>query len=306
MTIEEMRQRKTELAYTNEMIAQKSGVPLSTVQKVFAGITAHPRYETLRALERALTEGQGKDGQPWDRDSDRRFRYLTSSDSGDFGQRDTGRMAYSSEDAAYNISDPAPTMLREESAVYQAKRQGEYTLEDYYALPEDVRAELIDGEIFIMEAPTSIHQAIITEIWGTLRAYIRSQNGTCMPFASPLDVQLDCDDRTMLQPDVLVICDRSKVIKRCIYGAPDLAIEILSPSTRSKDMFLKLNKYKNAGVKEYWMVDPDKKQIIVYDFQHDDNVSIYGFEDRVPVGIFDGQCSVDFREIYDYIGFLYE
>ena len=281
MTIEEMRQRKTELAYTNEMIAQKSGIPLSTVQKVFAGITAHPRYETLRALERALTEDDTRSGR---------------------SEGPGGSGTYSAGNAAGRTS----AVLREESAVYQAKRQGEYTLEDYYALPDNVRAELIDGELFIMEAPTSIHQAIITEIWESFRAYIRSQNGMCMPFAAPLDVQLDCDDRTMLQPDVLVICDRSKVIKRCIYGAPDLVVEILSPSTRSKDMFLKLNKYKNAGVREYWVVDPDKKQIIVYDFQHDDNVSIYGFEDCVPVGIFDGQCSVDFREIYDYIGFLYE
>ena len=110
----------------------------------------------------------------------------------------------------------------------------------------------------------------------------------------------------MLQPDVLVVCDRSKIIRRCIYGAPDFIVEILSPATRKKDLTVKLGKYVRAGVSEYWIIDPDKKKVVVYDFAHEEFPTVYGFDSKIPVGIFDGECVIDFTEIYQYISFLYE
>ena len=80
----------------------------------------------------------------------------------------------------------------------------------------------------------------------------------------------------------------------------------LSPSTRKKDMGLKLKKYISARVREYWMIDPDKKKVVVYDLEHNELPVIYGFEDQVPVQIFDGKCQIDFSEIYSYIEFLFE
>ena len=256
MTVEEMKKRKKDFGFTNEKISELSGVPLGTVQKIFAGTTESPRYDTLQALERLFSREQG--------------------------------------------------MLKESVTAYQVKRQGEYTLEDYYALPDERRVELIDGVIYDMSAPSSIHQLIGTEIWERLKDYIKEKKGTCIPFAAPLDVQLDCDDRTMLQPDVMVVCDRSKIIRRCIYGAPDFIAEILSPSTRKKDIMIKLKKYIEAGVAEYWIVDPDKKKVVVYDFAHEELPVIYGFDAEIPVGIFNGECRVNFAEIYEYISFLYE
>lgn len=85
-----------------------------------------------------------------------------------------------------------------------------------------------------------------------------------------------------------------------------MVIEILSPSTRKKDMGLKLKKYITARVREYWMVDPDKKKVVVYDLEHNELSAIYGFEDQVPVNIFAGKCQIDFSEIYSYIEFLFE
>ena len=126
-------------------------------------------------------------------------------------------------------------------------------------------------------------------------------NKTVNPIASPIDVQLDCDDKTMVQPDVIVVCDREKIQNRCIFGAPDFVAEVLSESTRKKDLVLKLNKYMTAGVREYWLVDPDRKKVIVYDFEKEDYPMMYGFEARIPVGIFDGECEVDFQEIYAYV-----
>ena len=190
--------------------------------------------------------------------------------------------------------------------VYKVKRQGEYTLEDYYALSDERRVELIDGVIYDMSSPSSVHQILTAEIWQQIKAYISKKRGACIPFVSPLDVQLNCDDKTIVQPNVLVVCDRSKVINRCIYGTPDFIAEILSKATKKKDMFIKLEKYMNAGVREYWMVDSDRKQVIVYDFEHDEYPIIYGFDEKVPVAIFDGECMVDFAQIYEYMSFLYE
>ena len=124
---------------------------------------------------------------------------------------------------------------------------------------------------------------------------------------SPVDVQLDCDEKTMVQPDVVVVCDRSKVIRRCTCTARrSLVIEILSPSTRRKDVTIKLNKYIAAGVREYWIIDPDQCRVLVYDFSAAIYPVIYGFDAKIPVAIWDGDCVIDFQEVYDYIHFLYE
>lgn len=259
MTIAEMKKRKKELGYTNEKISELSGVPLGTVQKIFAGVTESPRYETLQALSRVL-------GRKMD-------------------------------------------MVMESASYYMPgneKAPGDYTVEDYYALPGEKRAELINGKMFDMASPSPLHQMIATEIWQSLKNYIRSVKGQCIPMVAPLDVCLDCDDKTMIQPDVLVVCDRKKIMNRCVFGAPDFVAEIVSDSTRKKDMYLKLEKYANAGVSEYWIVDPDKKKIITYDLSGGEIPAIYGFDSCVPVGIFAGKCTIDFREILQYISFMYQ
>lgn len=197
-------------------------------------------------------------------------------------------------------------MVKEEAVVYGAKRQGEYTLEDYYAIPDEKRVELIDGVIYDMAAPTFAHQQIGFLMGWQLKNFVSKKKGTCIPGVAPIDVQLDCDDKTMVQPDVIVICDRDKVINRCVYGAPDFVVEVLSPSTSKKDSLLKLRKYKAAGVREYWMVDPDKKKVVVYDWSKSEVPTVYGFDAKVPVGIFNGECEIDFAEIYQEIAFLYE
>lgn len=190
-------------------------------------------------------------------------------------------------------------MAREEFALYAAKRQGEFTVDDYRRLPDEVRAELIDGELIYMEAPDYMHQELIMELSVAFVNCIRANKGTCRVALSPLDVQLDCDDRTMVQPDLVVICDEKKIVRKGICGAPDLCVEVLSPSTRKKDCTLKVQKYMNAGVREYWIVDPDKKTVLTYRFEGEDSpcISMYTFQDKVPVGIFGGCPGIDFREI---------
>lgn len=268
MTIEEMREQKKELGYSYEKIAELSGLPVGTVQKVLSGITKAPRYETIKALEAVF------------------------------------KPSYSLASKKKWIDD---VLIQEEKMPYQPqKRQGEYTLEDYLKLPEEQRVELIDGVIYDMAAPTDKHQIIGDEIQSRFRDHIRKKKGKCISITAPLDVQLDCDDKTVVQPDVVVVCDRNKFKNGRVYGAPDLVVEVLSPATRKKDAFLKMGKYMNAGVKEYWIVDPLKKRVYVYEFEKDEFPVMYTFEHKVPVGIFQNECEVDFAEIYEYMSFLYE
>ncbi len=144
-------------------------------------------------------------------------------------------------------------------------RTGKYTLKDYYAIPQERRVELIDGHIYDMAAPGTVHQFAVAEITFQFELYVHSKGGNCRVYPSPVDVQLDCDDKTMVQPDVVVVCDRDKIKKRCLYGAPDLLVEILSDSTAYKDTVVKLCKYMQAGVREYWIVDLKREKVTVYD-----------------------------------------
>ena len=296
MTITEMNERKRELGYTDARISELSGVPLSTVRKVLGGITKAPRFDTIKALERVL----GKDPAAFN-------------NNGRVPGKESSAFSYDSrvpgkESSAFSydscMTSGAPQGVREAQPVYSIKKQGEYTLEDYLAIPDERRVELIDGVIYDMSSPLGHHQIIAGQIYFHLVSYISGKGGPCIPFIAPIDVQLDCDDKTIVQPDVLILCDRSKYTPQRIVGAPDFVVEVLSKSTREKDMFLKLNKYRSAGVREYWMVDPDKKTVIAYNFENDDDLSVYTFRDKVPVGIYGGDCVIDFAPIDDYVSQL--
>lgn len=194
-------------------------------------------------------------------------------------------------------SSPYPNMVCDSAAHHYAKKQGEYTIEDYRSLPDDVRAELIDGVLIFLEAPTFSHQELITELLLAIALYIRSNKGNCKVLAAPLDVQLDCDDRTVVQPDIIVSCDKDKRTERGIYGAPDMCIEIISPSSRKRDYGLKMTKYMNAGVREYWIVDLKRETVVCYFFEGEDYPVMYTFQDQVPVRIFGSKLKIDFSQI---------
>lgn len=189
--------------------------------------------------------------------------------------------------------------VQEEAAEYRVKKQGEYTLDDYYAWPEDQRIELIDGVVYEMLAPTVTHQSAAGEIYRQIANFIIGNKGKCRPFVSPIDVQLDRDNKTMVEPDVIIVCNRDIIIERCVYGAPDFVLEVLSPSTRKKDCTKKLMKYMEAGVREYWMVDMKQKKVIVYQFEAETYPVIYGFEQPVPVGIYEGKLKIDMKLIWE-------
>jgi len=267
MTIEEMKKRKTELGLTSEMISKQSGVPLGTVQKIFGGATKAPRKQTIDALERILAPG---------------FHGVSGADI--YG-------------LSYTAAPQDSNMLHESPFQYgTSPRKKLYTLDDYYALPEERRVELIDGVFYDMAAPSALHQLILGHLYSLLRECMQKHDSPCEVLLSPFDVRLDKDNYTMVQPDLLIICHELDYLHlKHLEGAPDLAVEILSPSTRSKDLFLKLYKYKNAGVREYWIVDPENLTVTVHLLEDDEHYEPrkYSFQDLIPVGISDGTCNIE-------------
>lgn len=174
------------------------------------------------------------------------------------------------------------------------------TLAQYEALPEDSRIEVFDGIIYDMASPSQIHQTILTELLVSLRNYIRKKSGNCSVFPAPFDVKLSDDPLTIVQPDLMVICDKDKLdTKRC-NGAPDFIIEIVSPSNPADDYIRKLYYYKNYGVREYWIVDSQRKSVTVNYFEKNILNVPYTFNSFIKVNIYD-DLYIDFSEIADLI-----
>ncbi len=257
MTIEKMKERRKELGYSYQQLSEISGVPLGTIQKIFRGETSSPRYATIQALERALSENKG----------------------------------------------PASGIVQESPAPYlnSGKKQGEFTIDDVITLPEDIRVELIDGVIYEMASPTQVHQLVSGEVHRQISNFILEHNGSCRPYIAPMDVQLNCDNRTMLQPDVLIVCRKDSSDRKRIYGAPDFCLEVISPGTRRKDYYIKLNKYRDAGVREYWLVDPDQQCVIVHFFESDTSPAIYPLYGPIPVNIYNEELTIDISTIRHWI-----
>ncbi|MBR4344619.1 MAG: Uma2 family endonuclease [Lachnospiraceae bacterium] len=282
MTIREMIKIKKDYGYSNEYIAEKAGVPVSTIQKVFSGTTYTPRRITLEALSKFF---------------ERKKENVTVENSYNCDIAEKDSISRTEENEAEYLATDGTSAL--------ALNKHNKTLKDYLALPDDIRVELIDGVFYDMSSPTAIHQQFNLQIATSLCNHIRANKGSCMAFCAPMDVQLDCDDKTVVEPDVFVVCDKNKVTKARIYGAPDFIIEVVSPSNWYHDTIRKLNKYKNAGVREYWMVVPETKKVIVYFFEKSPYPVEYTFDDKVQVNIWDGKCRINFKEIYDSIRFMY-
>ncbi len=170
-----------------------------------------------------------------------------------------------------------------------------YTMEDIYALPEGSRAELMEGRLYMMASPGLIHQRLVMKLSYEIENCIRRNRGECEVFPAPFAVFLNADNSIYLEPDISVICDKNKLTAEGCKGAPDWVIEIVSPSSRSLDYVKKLLKYASAGVREYWIADPEKNSIMVYHFE-EETMEAYTFSDKVKAGIFE-DLEIDFAEI---------
>ena len=176
-----------------------------------------------------------------------------------------------------------------------AKQLDYHTIEDIYNLPDGQRAELIDGELYMMATPSRIHQKLVHFFDWVIGSYIHGKNGDCEIYPAPFAVFLNANNDIYVEPDISVICDKNKLTDEGCKGAPDWIIEIVSPSSRAMDYNKKLFKYRTAGVREYWIVDPMKQQIMVYNFEHD-TFEQYSFSDKVKAGIYK-DFEIDFAGI---------
>jgi Uma2 family endonuclease len=169
-----------------------------------------------------------------------------------------------------------------------------YTYADYLEFPGDERWEIIDGVPCMQAAPTWQHQAVSVQLTSQFNAYLKGK--PCRVFAAPFDLCIpELDERDeeisniISQPDIVVVCDESKLRKTGYFGVPSLIIEISSPSTARNDKLFKFNKFEKAGVKEYWIVEPDTKLVSVFILQDNNRYGrpeLYTEADNVEVSIF--------------------
>ena len=175
------------------------------------------------------------------------------------------------------------------------RKQKHYTYADYLTWPDDARYELIDGEAFLMApAPLIEHQEVAGEVFRQLANQLDGK--PCRPYIAPVDVRLPRKDEadaaidTVVQPDVLVVCDPSKIDRRGVRGAPDWLLEVLSPSTAAHDQIAKRRTYERAGVREYWLVHPGDRTLTVYVLDNGQygRPDIYELKDETPIGVLPG------------------
>ena len=174
------------------------------------------------------------------------------------------------------------------------------TLEQYEKLAEDKRIEVFEGIVYDMASPSHIHQAISMQLSTVINNYILQRKGTCSIFSAPFGVKLSDKPLTIVQPDIMVICDRDKLDGKRCNGAPDFIIEIVSPGNPEDDYIRKLYYYKNYGVREYWIVDPRRKIITVNYFEGNIVSVQYPFDSTIKVNIYE-DLYINFFKIADML-----
>lgn len=262
MDILDLKKMKKEAGMTNAEIAELSSVPVSTVNKIFSGATENPRYATLLAIEEVLRKKQ--------------------------------KLPF-----CYDEYRQEPCLIQEEAAAYCYKAR-EYSVDDIYKLDERIGFELIDGKLYMMSAPNRMHQFLLSEIVFAMKSFIKQKKGGCRVYPAPLGVRLFKDDKTWVEPDIVVICQKDNLTDEGCSGAPDLVVEVVSPSNSSYDYLLKMMKYQQAGVREYWIVDPKLKVVSVYNFEEFSKSGRYEYSETITSNVLEGFeiCINDFIDEY--------
>jgi len=211
----------------------------------------------------------------------------------------------------YKLPSTEPSIIEEPFVMYgtldldMSKR---YTYADYLTWLDDKRRELIDGFIHLMSAPMRNHARISGKLYSRFDIFIDKQKGGCHVYHAPFDVRFPTNKEegnnkiyNVVQPDICIICDLSKLDDKGCIGAPDLIVEVLSPSTLKYDWNYKFNLYEAAGVREYWIVDPKGKVVNVFLLQPDgkyDLGTVYECNQKAPVHIFEG-LEIDLNELFE-------
>lgn len=276
MTHEQLVEAKRRTGYTTAQISEKTDIPVGTLNKLFSGVTKNPRRDTILALERFFIEDDGWLGK-----------------KGDVYYENKG-------DGAYYV--------HQGSASYDMnfKPQGSYTIEDYKSLPEGVRMELIDGCMYTMESPTFTHQIMTHEFYRQVSEYIEKKKGNCFVTNMSIDVYLNEGDNSAVVPDLFILCDRSKMKEDGVHGAPDFILEVISKSGKGRDLYAKMMKYFNSGVREYWVIDPIDKVIYEFDFENQIPMDIRPLTGKKKMRIYNGELEIDLDKVVQAASKFYE
>jgi len=184
-----------------------------------------------------------------------------------------------------------------------------YTYAQYITWPEEERWEIFDGVPYMQSAPTWQHQSISRELLLQFGQFLR--NTSCRVFAAPFDLcipenndEKDEDISNILQPDIVIVCDQGRLRKTGYFGVPALIVEITSPSTARNDKIIKFNKYEKAGVKEYWIIEPENKIVSVFTLQENNRYGrpdVYSEDDKIQVGILPDfpEITIDLKLVFE-------
>ncbi len=300
MDVKELKERKKALKITTIDLARKAGLPYGTVSKIMTGETRNPTMATLELLDNALSHeemvvrvtaykeellayimehrGERVDQIKFEKDY-RKEHNLDNAPIPYAKQRNDSGSTHSSNG---NL------------ALFGDERVTEEILTQF---GEDRNIELIDGHIIVNEAPGMDHQMVVQNLGYVIHDFIRANKGKCVLYNVGVNVRLDEDDYTVVIPDIVVLCDKGRMDRKCIIGAPDWVIEVTSPGTRDNDYDLKMHKYMHAGVREYWVIDLETEKIVTFTEGQPMETHIYGFEDDVPVYIYDGKLKIRLVDI---------
>jgi Uma2 family endonuclease len=173
-----------------------------------------------------------------------------------------------------------------------------YTCDEVDSWDSDERYELIDGELYLMASPLRVHQKISFDLSRQFGNFLFGKS--CEAYCAPFAVYLNDDNFTKVEPDIVVVCDKSKLTDKGLRGAPDLIIEILSPSSLRRDKITKFNLYLNAGVREYWIVEPENEIVSVYILRNGEyTVRSYSETDTISVNVLEG-CLIELKSVFEY------
>ena len=267
MTREELRKAKQRTGYTTAQISEKTEIPVGTLNKLFSGVTKNPRRDTIAALERFFVQNDGWMGRKGD----------CCYENGEMGM-------------LYVHEGSSPVEINRKS-------QGTYTVQDYKDIPAGTRVELIGGCLYTMESPTFTHQIMVQEVYEQIQRHIKKKKGSCFVSNMAMDVFLMEGENTVVVPDLFLLCDKKKMQEDGVHGAPDFILEVLSKSTRGKDLYIKPLKYNSAGVRELWIIDPAEKVLYGYYFEGQIPMDIRPLSGKKEMKIFGGDLLIDLDNI---------
>lgn len=189
-----------------------------------------------------------------------------------------------------------------------SKEEKHSTFADYLSFPEGERWEIINGAPYMQAAPAPIHQEILMELSKQIAVYLTGK--PCRIYPAPFCVRLpkgyeknEREVKNVVEPDISIICDKSKIDDKGCNGAPDMVIEIISPSSIKTDRVTKFNLYEQAGVQEYWIVEPEQRLVSVFQLQKNGRFSrpeMYADEDSIKVALFP-DLEIDMGAVFSQI-----